>query len=151
MLSLLVFACLSSSVYADIFTPPMCITNYSTFMDQTIRYSRDNILNNYTSLTADECAQDCNQDPQCLGFNYYPSITSSHFESSCQLLDIVYNSSLLVNSFDNAYYYKSINDCSSEQRMMVVLYVCLGIVGLLILGCCLCRCCRRKRGYSELA
>lgn len=136
---------------ADIFTPPGCITNYTTFMDQQMNYSSDDLIITYNSINADTCANYCNYNESCVGFNYQPNIVSKNYTSSCNLLDISFNQTHLNKSFDNAFYLKSLNDCSIENHMYLILYISLGLIGLLLICCCMCHCCKRRRNnYNRI-
>ena len=136
---------------SDIFTPPGCITNYTTFMDQQLNFSTDNLLITYNYTDATTCANYCNNNQSCSGFNYQPSLVSRNYTSRCYLLDIIFNNTLLNSSFDNAFYLKSINDCSAENHMYLILYFSIFLIALLLLCCCVCHCFkRRKYNYNRV-
>lgn len=140
------------SVNADIFTPPNCINNYTSFMDQSINYSNDTLIVKYNSIDAVDCARYCNYLDNCSSFNYYPRVTQGNFQSLCELLNLDFNRTFLIRSIDNAYYLKSISDCSSETHNLYVLiaFVIL-ITAFGLICCCLTKVCRRRRnGYHSI-
>lgn len=150
--SILIVLNLVNIVNSNMITPPSCIKNYSTFMDQTFNYSNNSLISTIRSISADDCSNTCNVNNNCTGFNYYPEINSKNFKSKCELGNSKYNHSLLEKNFNCAFYIKSINDCSSDSHYMIGLYVCIGIV-LLILSCCIisnCCCKKNRNSYNQL-
>ena len=151
MLQILLYTLLINNVMSDVFSPPSCLNNYTTFMDQTMNYSNSSLIKNYTSITGSDCANNCNKNLNCTSFNYHPTISNKNLQSRCELLNSHFNSSLLNNRFDSAYYLKSYNDCSSQHKMLIALYVTIVLIVVLILGCCFCGWFRRRRpDYNSL-
>ena len=150
MFKFLLCTLMISNVMGDIFSPPSCLNNYTTFMDQVMNYSNTSLITNHTSITALDCSNYCNNNINCTSFNYSPTLSNKDFESKCDLLNLTFNSTMLNDSFDSAYYLKSQNDCSSQKRMLTVLYVAIGLIVLLIIGCCVCGCRKRRQEYSNI-
>lgn len=133
---------------ADIIAPS-CLNNYSTFLDQVMNESRADVIITLNNTDSENCSIRCNLNENCTSFNYYPKFLNN-WRSRCVLLSSKFNSSNLVNSFDNGYYIKSHNDCSSYNHLMIVLYVCLGLIGLSLVCCIGCHCAKRNRGYQTI-
>ena len=151
-MKLIVLLSLFLSVNADIFTPPNCINNYTTFMDQSYNFNNYELIKNYSYITANDCATYCNNLNNCSSFNYYPVVTRGNLKSECELLNLQFNQSFLSRNIDRAYYLKSINDCSVDQRNIYLVVIFLVLISLLGMACCcMTRYCRQKReGYTHL-
>jgi len=135
---------LLSLTSADIISP-VCINNYSTFLDQIMSESRADIIISLNNTDSIKCSTQCNLNSNCTSFNYYPKFLNN-WKSRCVLLASDFNSSNLVKSFNNEYYIKSPNDCSSSNYLIIVLYICISLIGLSLICCLGCYCSKRRRG-----
>jgi len=145
---LVFFTVLLAYASADL-SPPSCINNYTTFMDKVMNETNVSVIETFNNTDSDKCSHLCNINSNCTSFNYYPKFLNKWI-SKCSLISSEYNSSYLIKSFDNGFYLKSNNDCSSEKHLMWILYGSLSLIGLLLLCCGGWHCCRKKRGYTNI-